>query len=214
MTIFCTVNWQNYQGRGAEYVNILFDSVRRNLEAGVPGRFIVFTDDDPAIAGYSEGIETRPLPDNLEGWWNKLALFRPDALPEGERIVYFDLDSVITGPLDALAAYAGPFGILQDFYRPLGLQSSVMAWEAGSAATVAIWDAYQKAGCPQDDPGGDQSFIERCSVKGRERLQIALPGTFVSYKVNGGVIPEKASVVVFHGWPKPSDFDQDGWARR
>jgi hypothetical protein len=33
LRIVC-VNAGNYQGRGAQYVNILFDSVRRNLKDG------------------------------------------------------------------------------------------------------------------------------------------------------------------------------------
>jgi hypothetical protein len=200
-----TVNWRNYEGRGVEYTNVLFDSVRRNLEGGMPGRFIVFTDDP---SGYDSGIETRPIPTRLEGWWCKLALFRPHLFPVGDRVLYFDLDTVITGSIDALAAYDGDFGILADFYRPLGLQSSVMAWEAGKH--TRIWEDYEKAGCPMDDPGGDQAWIEKCYQAKRERLQVKFPGMFVSYKKSGGVIPDKASVVVFHGKPRPHEII-DGW---
>ena len=35
----------NYQERGAEYVNILHDSVRRNLARDTEGKFVCFTDD-------------------------------------------------------------------------------------------------------------------------------------------------------------------------
>lgn len=205
-----TVNWRDYEGRGVEYTNILFDSIRRNLDTDTAARMIVFTD-APEVK-YGEGIETRPLPGNLEGWFNKLWLFSEDALPVGERVLYFDLDTLIVGPIDPLLIYAGPFGILQDFYRPLELQSSVMAWEAGSDATIAIWDAYERAGCPQPDgwAQGDQSFIEKCLVRGRERLQVAFPDLFCSYKVSGGALPTKASVVVFHGRPRPHEVTT-GW---
>lgn len=208
MLNFVTVNHKNYCGRGVEYTNHLLDMVRRNLEAGIEGRFIVFTDDPNA--GYARGIETRPLPSNLGGWFTKLALFAPDALPTGDRVIYMDLDTLITGSIDALTQYRGTFGILQDFYRPTGLQSSVMLWEAGSPETLAIWEAYDRAGCPQDDAGGDQAFIEKCQVKGRERLQIAFPDMFASYKVSGGRLPDKASVVVFHGHPRPHEVTT-GW---
>lgn len=209
MVTFCTVNWRNYQQRGAQYTNILFDSIRRNLEEGTEGRFVVFTDDPDA--GYAEGIETRPLPGNLQGWWNKLALFALDAFPAGERIVFLDLDTLITGPIDALAAYSGPFGILADFYRPLGLQSSVMCWEAGTLSS--IWESYEQAGCPQDNPGGDQWWIEKYLIPKREHLQIQFPDMFVSYKVSGGALPQKASVVIFHGTPRPHEVLQ-GWVPR
>lgn len=211
MTTFCTVDWQNYQGSGAEYTNILFDSVRRNLDDGTPGRFVVFTDNP--IGNYADGIETRPLPHHdLEGWWQKLYLFSPDAFPKGERVIFLDLDTLITGPLDALAAYDGPFAILRDFYRPTGMQSSVMAWAAGE--TAHIWDAFVAAGFPQDNPGGDQWFIELHACKGRVRLlQTLFPDMFVSYKASGGALPDRASVCVFHGQPRPHEV-LAGWVPR
>jgi len=187
------------------YVLHLKDMVTRNLEAGFEGRFVCFTDRPFELDG--SGIETAPLPADLPGWWSKLALFRKGLFPAGDRVLFFDLDTVITGAIDRLAAYEGEFGILQDFYRPLGLQSSVMAWEAGKHCE--IWESFERAGCPMDDPGGDQAWIEKCQVKDRERLQVALPGMFASYKQTRG-IPSDASVVVFHGRPRPHEVT-DGW---
>ena len=212
MLNFVTVNWQNYEGRGTEYVNVLFDMIRRNLEPGTVGRFVVFTDDDPAIAGYAEGIEIRPLPANLTGWWNKIYLFSPALFRDGERIIYFDLDTLITGPLEPLVKFDGAFAILRDVYRPQGLQSSVMSWRAGEQ--TGIWHSFAKAGFPQTDPGGDQAWIEAHHLPAwTVRLQDVLPDFFVSYKVSGGVLPDKASVVVFHGHPRPHEVTQ-GWVPR
>jgi hypothetical protein len=211
MLNFVAVNCGNYQGRGVEYVNVLFDSVRRNLEAGTEGRFIVFTDEWLPVSAYRDGVEQYPLPGNLEGWWNKLHLFKAGVLPDGDRVVYFDLDTLITGPIDKLAAYDGEFGILADFYRPLGLQSSVMAWEAGKQ--TGVWESFAAAGCPQDDPGGDQAWIEKVYQPKRERFQVRFPDMFVSYKVSGGVLPDKASVCVFHGHPRPHEV-VTGWVPR
>ncbi len=209
MLNFVTVNANNYQGRGAEYVNVLFDSVRRNLEGGTEGRFVVFTDDPDA--GYREGIETRPLPGNLTGWWNKLYLFKRGLFSDGERIVFLDLDTLITGPIDKLAAYDGAFAILTDFYRPHGLQSSVMSWRAGEQS--GIWESFERAGFP-DVPGGDQAWIEqhRCRAW-TTSLQGLFPEMFVSYKVSGGKLPDTASVVVFHGHPRPHEV-VTGWVPR
>ena len=58
---------------GPEYVNILFDMVRRNLVAGYPGRFVCLTDDP---TGLDAGIETIRLPGNIETWWGKLYMFK------------------------------------------------------------------------------------------------------------------------------------------
>jgi hypothetical protein len=188
---------------GPDYPNILFDMVRRNLLEGYGGSFTCFTDD---AAGLDEGIEVRPLPADLPGWWSKLALFKPGLFPEGDRVIFFDLDTVITGRIDALCDYDGPFAILRDAFRPDGLQSAVMAWRAGECSE--IWETYQAAGCPQDIPGGDQSWIERTQM-GAVRLQDAFPDMFVSYKQLAG-IPVKESVVFFHGEPRPHQV-LTGW---
>jgi hypothetical protein len=86
------------------------------------------------------------LPDGLSGWWNKLYLFKDGLFPEGDRILYLDLDTVITGSLDDIIQYKGTFAILRDFYRPEGLQSSVMAWEAGRL--TELWSEYERFGRP------------------------------------------------------------------
>jgi hypothetical protein len=118
----------------------------------------------------------------------------------------FDLDTLITGRLDEIAAYDGPFAILRDFYRPDGLQSAVMAWRAGDC--TEIWNSFAAAGCPMDDIGGDQVWIEGTQTRTAKRLQDVFPGLFASYKLITGP-PPKASVVVFHGEPRPHEVD--GW---
>lgn len=55
------------------------------------------------------------------------------------RVLYLDLDTVITGSLDDLAGYSGPFAALSvedmaNERRPDGLNSSVMCWDAGKEA--------------------------------------------------------------------------------
>lgn len=187
------------------YVINLKDMVTRNLEAGFPGRFVCFTDRPHELP---ETIETRPLPADLPGWWSKLALFREGLFPEGDRILFMDLDTLIVGPIDRLAAYDGPFAILRDFYRPNGLQSSVMAWEADEQ--TEIWESFERAGCPMDNPGGDQAWIELVACKGWvRRWQTIFPDLFVSYKQTRG-IPDQASVVIFHGRPRPHEVIT-GW---
>lgn len=186
------------------YVSNLADMVRRNLADGMEGEFICFTDqpDD-----YGPGITVRPLPADLPSWWSKLALHRDGLFDAGDRILFLDLDTLITGRLDEIAAYDGPFAILRDFYRPDGLQSAVMTWEAGT--TTDIWASYEAAGCPQDVQGGDQAWIEVMRLDSAVRLQDAFPDLFCSYKLIKGP-PAKASVVCFHGKPRPHEV-LTGW---
>jgi hypothetical protein len=208
MLQLCTLNVGDYQGRGVEYTNILFDMVRRNLPAGFEGIFTVFVDYPYSTVGYHPDIRVRGVPEpDLEGWWHKLSLFKDGLFPHEDRIVYVDLSTVITGRLDDIVKYAGPFAILRDFYRPDGLQSAFMAWKAN--AHHHIWRDWKAAGMPKTD-GGDQAWIE-AAMRGQEMdaWQDMFPGKFVSYKLHPE-IPLVASVVKFHGEPKPHEITV-GW---
>ena len=186
LNVIC-VNARDYLGRGDDYVGRLFHAVERNLPgAAQKARFRVLTEKDA----------DHPL----EGWWNKLAMFRPGMF-EG-RCLYFDLDTIIKAEISDIAAYDGPFIALEDFWRKGRLQSSVMAWTAGEMDHV--WEAYKAANYPQFDPGGDQNWIEHMAPKAR-RWQTELPGRFVSLKEHllQREVFERASVVCFHGLPRP-----------
>src|SRR5258708_1489442 len=150
LTVCCVRQGERY---GPEYVRRLYAAVRRNITAGTEGRFVCFTDQPDELP---DAIEMRALPEGVVGWYNKLYLFKVGLFDEGDRILYFDLDTVIVGDLDAIAAYDGEFAILRDFYSPLCVQSSVMAWRAGFGTDIlAEWEA---AVYP-DIMGGDQAWI-------------------------------------------------------
>ncbi len=199
LNVVC-VNWHDYQGCGVEYVNRLYGMISRNL-FGVEGKFTVFTDDIEA-KGYRPEIFVEPLPRGVTGWWNKLYLFCPGLFRHGERVLYFDLDTVIIGALDEIAAYDGDFAMLSDFLRPGKLQASVMAWRVGFGAY--LWQEWNRAGRPEIDHGGDQSWIENTLREPAVLLQELFPAKFVSYKKDCIPFPpEGSSVVVFHGEPRP-----------
>lgn len=210
LNIVC-VNAGDFESRGSEYVNILFDMVRRNLAEGYEGRFVCFTDNPEGLDPF---IESRELPKGLNGWWNKLYLFKSGLFDEGDRIVYFDLDTVITGRLDEICAYSTDFAILRDFYHGdeydnsvfNTIQSAVMMWKSGYGSH--IWDNFVKAGYP-NVVGGDQVWIEN-EVSGYEILQDIFPGLFCSFKASGERFPKTESVVCFHGRPRPHEVIE-GW---
>jgi len=208
LNIVC-INAGNYLGRGTDYVNILANMVARNISKEVSYKFICFTD---TPGDYDSEIDMRPLPvQGLKGWFNKLSLFKEGLFPEGDRILYIDLDTIITGGLDDIIKYSGKFAILRDFYRPDNLQSSVMAWESGFGNK--IWQAYEVNDYPIID-GGDQEWIERyikLMLIKPVILQDIFPERFVSYKMNATQgIPKNAKMVIFHGIPRPHEIDS-GW---
>lgn len=206
LNIVC-LNAGDYLGMGQKYVEILCDSVLRNLPPEVKFKFICFTDDPNP---YENGIEKRDLHPELKGWWHKLSLFKKGVFPEGDRVIFFDLDTVITSALDEIVKYDGPFAILRDAYRPDGWQSSVMAWTP-SEATEHIWNSFEAVGFP-DIKGGDQAWIER-TYNNPDFWQDIFPDKFVSYKVQAKEeIPKGASVVFFHWKPRPHECK--GWVEQ
>ncbi len=202
LKIVC-VNSNNYLGRGSEYVNILFDSVWRNIDDKTEFQFICFS--DRLDEYYTEGVIVKPLPGDLKGWWNKLWLFKEGQFDPEDRIIYFDLDTVITGDLTELLSYQGDFSILRDIYRPNGLQSSVMAWNGSWGKH--IWNEFEAYGRP-DMNGGDQAWIEAHVLK-VDKLQDLYPNFFASFKAQCGLMyPKGAKVVFFHGLPRPHEVTE------
>lgn len=183
------VNAGNYLGRGTEYVGRLVEGIDAHMK--VRHRFRIFEGGDPS-------------------WWAKLEMFRPDTFPAKERVLYFDLDTVVNGPLDDLARYTGGFACLRDFYRPWGLGSGVMAWEHGTCDD--LWTEWDRQGRPKLK-GGDQSWMEVMRPDA-VRLQDQFPGQFASWKrdcVTG--IPAGTRVVCFHGVPRPHQVNWAGQIR-
>jgi hypothetical protein len=124
-------------------------------------------------------------------------------------LLYFDLDTLIVGDLRKLAV-TKELTLLRDFYRDglrreEGLQSSMMYLPEADRAEV--WEAFAR------NPGrvivdyvigGDQAFLERFYIEKAERWQDRFPGAVVSYKVHCRKgVPADASVICFHGRPRP-----------
>lgn len=179
--VVACVNAGNYLGRGAEYVANLRDGVARHLK--VPYRFEVF---EPHEAS----------------WWAKLALFDRDAFSPGQRVLYLDLDTVVTGDLLDIATMPGAFCCLRDFYRPWGLGSGVMLWTHGTCDDIADeWHALDRPRLS----GGDQMWIETRRPDAI-RIQDRLPGQVVSFKADcQTIVPPNARLVCFHGQPRPHE---------
>ncbi len=198
MLTICCVKSRPYYTR--HDVHKLWAMIERNIT--IPHRFVCFTDDADGMR-----CKTKAIPSGLEGWWAKLSLFR-HGLMDG-KILYIDLDTLITGNLDFIDDYKGDFAILRDFYRPDGYGSGVMLW---NKPQPQVWDMWSKH--KPYHPLGDQGVMEDL-VPGADRLQDLWPGKFVSYKVDCEAgIPSNAAVVCFHGHPKPDNFSQDHWVQR
>lgn len=198
LTIACVKHGKKY---GPEYVNILRDMVERNLPE-MTGRFVCFTDDPAGI-----NCDTQPLPEGVSGWWAKLYLFEACRGPT----VYFDLDTVITGPLDEIMNIRPGFTILREFGRSGDeyYGSGLMAWDGDYSNIWHKWLAAEKPMTAR----GDQEWIERCLPE-VNFWQDLFPGKVLSFKADRlwSAPPSDAWVVCFHGEPRPHNVG--GWVKK
>lgn len=179
----------------AEYVERLRDAVSAHLE--LDHRFVALSD----VPVPCERIALRT---DWPGWWAKLELFRE--LRTG-RVLYFDLDTVIVGPIDAIAATPFRFAMLRDWAYPATFNSSVMAWSGDCSAIAEGFTVERGAAYRTPERWADQGWIAERAPAPIEALQDAFPRAFVSRKL-GPRHGAAERVVCFHGQPRPRDV---GW---
>lgn len=163
------------------------------------------------------GVPTIRLRHDWPGWWAKMELFRPDI--DGD-LFYLDLDTTIAGKIDDLAT-VGRTTMLSDFYWPDRPASGVMYLTEDDRRKVwGRWMISPAANMARYRRDGDQGFIGSVLPDAR-RWQGDFPGRIVSYKADiaargmpgfhdkrskgNGTVPAGASVICFHGRPRPWD---------
>lgn len=210
----------------AEWVARLQRGVARHLS--LPYRFVCLSDVDVPCERipleYDWEVLTADRPTKHDWtvaprWWSKIELFRPGLF--AGKVLYLDLDSLITGSLDPIVAYPHRFTMADDPWpRDVGIGpkcSAVMAWQGDHSI---IFDTF--AARPDeiahrydvDEPRvgriGDQAFIE--DVVCADTFRGLLGPVIASYKCDNleAAPPKSASVVMFHGVPKMNDIET-GW---
>jgi len=208
----------------AEEVNILRVMVARHLS--VPHQFHCITDDPK---GLDPHINVWPLPDEgIDGIWRKLGTFRQNFLGlEGQHVVSFDIDVVITSSLDFLAERPEcDLLIARNWSRkPGGAQGSGTLYRLKIGSHAHVWDRFiedPKAAIDKHHGKtrmiGEQnwlqhqvgdfmflpegkvvSFKRHCKAKGRNIL-----GVNTAW-FGRATVPPGAAVVSFHGDPLPRD---------
>jgi len=150
-----------------------------------------------------------PLETDLPGWWAKLELYR-----QYGPVLYMDLDTAVVGSCDELLGRISgkEFVILRDFYRgkknPKAMGSGLMYW---SGDVSYIWRDAQ-SGRPMREAPCDQTYLEKV-VRRAEYFQDFSDGV-LSYKadVRAGRDWRQASIVCFHGKPRPwHQTEIPGW---
>jgi tetratricopeptide (TPR) repeat protein len=202
---------------GAEYVKRLYRGVCRNIS--VPFKFFCFTDDTSGLE-LEANITCMGLEKGWTGWWNKASLFS-SSFPLKGRILYIDLDTVITGSVDDIAKYNGEFAILsthgidnegKDFSN--GYNSSILMWDATSSKYTSICEVLKS----------NYSLIHRfvhrfdhwleMMVNDADLVQLLYPDQIRDFTNACTVsVPHDARIVVFPLKPKPHEVESTGWVK-
>ena len=208
--------WSGEKSRfPVEYVYKLKNMVYRNVTGD--NRFICLTH-NPELIEDEDVIPVRLPDETIAGSWNMIQLFHGyDFL--SDRLVYFDLDTVILGNIDDLVNSESGFYVLYDF----GMKKPTF----GGAVKVFnqkyrwIWDLFQK---DKNDIMKKQKrsdlwyggLITR-SHTDIKWIQDEYPGQYESYKINlkRGEPHSNTRVVCFHGSPMPHEvknkFVRENW---
>lgn len=182
-----------------DYVHKLHAGIKRHL--AMPHQFYCLT---RIMGSMFEGdIHLLWPQSDWHGWWLKMELFRPGLL-KGP-ILYFDLDTYITGRIDWLAkAETETILAVEDFYAPGRMASGVMRWDP-SSITEDLFCHYRPH---MNTRHGDQKYIgDRLTETGVvwESIQARYPNQIISYKKDFMRKRELdgVSIVCCHGSPKP-----------
>jgi hypothetical protein len=200
--------------------NVLWLRDQCEAHIGGPHRFICLTDMD------IPGVETRPLQDNLPGWWSKLELFR-----EFDHAAYLDLSSVLLGDVGPHLFADHRFTMSAHMTRRHGVNSGVMCWKGDYrfiyAAFIQRKDQVM-AEYVHARQWGDQDFIKDMlnSIGSVAKFQSRWPDFILSYKydIMHRTGPQRAGtrrrirlrgewwkephIVKFHGSPKPHEVTE------
>jgi len=185
-----------------DYVYNLKAAIDRNTTNDV--RFVCYSDRN------LPGIETKRLRPGFEGWWNKLQMFDP-TMKVDDQVVYFDLDTLITGNIDFLFENNFWFMGIEDVgavnaHQPHlknVLQTGVMAWDF-NANSFIFTDFIMNYDLIKNKFRGDGEYLNtKINPYARKLLQHVYPGKLKSYKydIYPGPPKEEVSIVCFHGRP-------------
>lgn len=231
MLTVCTFKWKPPAGYrstfGPASVLALRDGVARHYAK--PHRFVCLTDDATGL----EGIETLPLwADHAEvpnphgrgnpSCYRRLKLFDP-AIESllGPRFVSLDLDTVVVGDLAPIFDRTEDFLIWGETNPHSFYNGSMFMLTAG--ARPQVWTDFDPKNSPREAFrarrfGSDQGWISH--KLGRGEATWGRPDGVYSFRVHiqphGGVLPDDARLVMFHGKVDPWHriAQQYGWVRQ
>ena len=227
VNVIC-IKWGTYYT--SDYVNKLFRAVSRNFNKHSV-EFYCFTE---VTDGLDPEIKTRNLPDlkNSQLSYQKEAGLCDDNLGglNGQRVIYFDLDSVICGDLDRLIKFMDsdkPY-ITRDYGRDSDEVggSNLYSWVVGTLGYIK--DHYEKNSDAVIEKFGSasQEYLSAKIIERHGKLNFFPNQWHISYKkhclrkwpfnffLEAKRPNEEVLLVNFHGDPKVHDAVSGTWSTR
>lgn len=182
-----------------DYVDLLYNQCKKHA----PHIEFVCLSDDPKVPGYLK------LEHDWPKWWPKIEIFKIHG-----PVLYMDLDTVVLRPVDDMILEASKYDFvsIRDFYKDKdklerSVGSGLMYWKGDMSY---LYEEFKKDPtrhmneCTTGRWWGDQGFIERYLKEKPVFWQHISPNRVVSWKMHCRFgIPKDASVIAFHGKPKP-----------
>ena len=217
MNFACVCYGKKYS---VEYVQKLYNMVQRNTT--LEHNFFIFTDNiEMEIDGH---VNIRTFPETLNGWWNKMQLFRPDTL-DGDTL-YMDLDVVITGNIDCFFNYEpeADFIGMNDFNPDTKIFNSSVFKFKPEAMKSKLWQPFTDDRTKWLRYSGDQNVISDLIIghPGTKSFPDSWTQSYKWYNRKGRRYHKgkwtfehngESLVTVFHGEPNPHQSDMD-WVKK
>lgn len=152
-----------------------------------------------------ECLDNEKMDEDWPGWWAKIELFKHYT----GKTFYIDLDTTITGNIDALLEYPHKFTALSPLNKmPTKLNSGLMAWDGDYSGLYERFSENPEQHMNRHRTAkswGNQGFIGY-HIGEVEYFQDIWPGSVVSGKLDLKWAPpqsEKVKIVCWHGLKKP-----------
>lgn len=221
------VTWLYGQKWGEDYVDRLFDGLRRNTRR--PIRCALITDRDFASSAditVRFGAEDTALAQH-KGCLIRLRLF-DRAMQErlgiapGERIINIDVDAVITGEIDSLFDRGGEFTIMQGFNQTNPCPFNGSLWIFRADERHDVWEDFSIEAArrvpfhafPDDQAWLHHKFPKAAAFTAKDGVYAFKKITWppVSRGIKHG-LPDNARIVAFPG-RDPKQYQWLGWVRK
>jgi len=188
INIVCVLKESNLYSK--EWVYKLQRSVDKHLQ--IPHRFV-------CLSNVPLDCEYRLLDEDVEGWWNKIQLFKPNFFTE--ETIYFDLDVVISKPLDELInnLRSQNKNFMMAKEPPDISNSSVMYWRGDYSMLYHLYNSnanhyhkiYKKVPLI-----GDQAFISQEVKHGF--INDVLPSKYITWCKNPSInVSDETGLLIF-----------------